>query len=229
MPWFAFGPGDELPGDQQTEDTGSLRFDSAPLEATLNILGNTVVQLQISCDQPQALVAVRLCDVWPAPAKTTLQVHTAESYLQLPLRSPGADDGELTEFGSTQTGEAIATTVLRKVDQQRRTYQDAETGLQILEITADNGKQRLDHNQLEMGSHALQRYSIAADDPLSAQAKYDWRWEYGRDDWQVVTETSTSISCDADYFYLKAKSIAWENGQEVLNKRWDKRYLRDHF
>jgi len=64
---------------------------------------------------------------------------------------------------------------------------------------------------------------------LAARAEYEWRWEYGRGDWQVVTETSTVISCDAEYFYLRAESIAWENGEEVFRKEWDKRYLRDHF
>lgn len=35
MPWFAFGPAKELPADQQTEDAGSLLFDTDVLESKL--------------------------------------------------------------------------------------------------------------------------------------------------------------------------------------------------
>ncbi len=294
MPWFAFGPCDELPGDQQVEDKESLIFDSAPLTSMLNVVGNAVVTLQVTCDQPQALVAVRLCDIWPdgestlitrgilnlsqrdgkstpkklipgkiytievklnhvayaikpgnrlrvaistsywpiawpAPSNSTLQVYTAGSGVMLPLRSSEENSSKLTDFGLTKTGESIATTVLREVDQQRRTYIDPESGLHTLEIIADNGKQRFEHSQLEMGSHALQRYSIAADDPLTARAEYEWRWEYSRGDWVTVTETRTVITCDAEYFYLSAELFAMENNREVLKKHWNKKYIRDHF
>jgi hypothetical protein len=40
-------------------------FDIDVKDASLEILGNAIVRLTVSCDQPQALIAVRLCDVWP--------------------------------------------------------------------------------------------------------------------------------------------------------------------
>jgi len=72
MPWFAFGPAEELPADQQNEDAGSLAFDFEVKDAPLEILGNAIVQLTASSDQPQALLAVRLCDVWPDGASTLI-------------------------------------------------------------------------------------------------------------------------------------------------------------
>ncbi len=71
MPWFAFGISDEMPGDQQDEDRGSLVFDSAPLEHPLSILGNPQLRLKLSCNQSEALIAVRICDVG-ADGKSTL-------------------------------------------------------------------------------------------------------------------------------------------------------------
>ena len=70
MPWFAFGPGDELAGDQQPEDAGSILFDTEPLLETFSILGNPKLLLEVSSDQPQALVAARICDVWPDGSST---------------------------------------------------------------------------------------------------------------------------------------------------------------
>ena len=72
MPWFAFGPGDELPDDQQIEDEGSLTFDTTVLNEALEILGNASVNIRVSSDQTQALIAARICDVWPDGSSTLI-------------------------------------------------------------------------------------------------------------------------------------------------------------
>lgn len=294
MPWFAFGPAEELPGDQQTEDAGSLVFNTEVLSSNLDILGNPVARINLSCDQPQALIAVRICDVWPdgastlitrgllnlsqrngksnphplnpgkqyqvevllnhvgyiipeghklrlsistsywpiawpSPTNNKIRVSSDLSCLELPIRSPEAIDGKLTEFGNTQLGEPIANTTLREVEQKRVTYKDPDSGLNVLEIIADNGKKRFDDSGMEMGSTSLSRFSIDDTDPLSAKAEYEWLWEYSREDWQTKTRTNTVITSDLKYFYLKAESIAWEGDEEVFRKQWDQKYLRDHF
>jgi hypothetical protein len=72
MPWFAFGVAEELPGNQNIEDSGSLVFDTETLELPLEILGNAALTLHLSSDQPQGLVAVRLCDLWPDGSSTLI-------------------------------------------------------------------------------------------------------------------------------------------------------------
>lgn len=72
MPWFSFGPAAELPDDQRDEDAGSLVFDTSALTEKIQILGNPEVELVLASDQPQALVAVRLCDLWPDGASTLI-------------------------------------------------------------------------------------------------------------------------------------------------------------
>jgi putative CocE/NonD family hydrolase len=57
--WCAFGE-EETPGAQDDDDAGSLVFDSTPLGAALEILGDPVVVLEVAADRPEALVAVRL-------------------------------------------------------------------------------------------------------------------------------------------------------------------------
>lgn len=63
--WCAFGTMPDLPGEQREEDSGSLVFDSAPLEEDVEILGAPVVELELAVDKPIAMVAARLCDVLP--------------------------------------------------------------------------------------------------------------------------------------------------------------------
>lgn len=62
-------PGDEPP-DQRAEDGLSLCFDSAPMDGAQDVLGFPALTLHCAADKPQALVAVRLCDVAPTGEST---------------------------------------------------------------------------------------------------------------------------------------------------------------
>jgi len=68
--WCSYGIGPGLPTDQRPDDAGSLVFDSAPLERRMELLGAPVVELELSADRPQAMVAVRLNVVAPDGAVT---------------------------------------------------------------------------------------------------------------------------------------------------------------
>ena len=63
--WIGFGARGDQPGDQRVDDGGSLVFDSAPLDAPLEILGAPVVELDVASDKKVAMVAVRLSEVSP--------------------------------------------------------------------------------------------------------------------------------------------------------------------
>ena len=61
--WCSYArPGDQ-PVDQRSDDSGSLVFETAPLDEPLEILGQAVAELTLVSDRPVAMVAVRLNDV----------------------------------------------------------------------------------------------------------------------------------------------------------------------
>jgi hypothetical protein len=97
---------------------------------------------------------------------------------------------------------------LREIEQKRSTFKDPLSGLNILEIVADNGEKRFYDISVAMGSTALTRFSVGDNDPLSTKAEYEWVWEFSRENWPTKTKTNTTITSDLKYFYLKAKSIA---------------------
>ena len=66
--WCPFGRGADQAGDQQEDDARSLVFDTAPLDARIEILGAPVVTLDVAADRPVANLVVRLCDVHPDKA-----------------------------------------------------------------------------------------------------------------------------------------------------------------
>jgi predicted acyl esterase len=61
----SYGLGPVLSDDQRADDAHSLCFDGEPLPRALELLGEAELELDISSDQPQALLAARLCDVAP--------------------------------------------------------------------------------------------------------------------------------------------------------------------
>jgi uncharacterized protein len=70
--WCPYGPAADFPSDQREEDALCLTFDSEPLRERLELLGRPRVGLEVSCDRPLALVAVRLCSVAPDDASTLI-------------------------------------------------------------------------------------------------------------------------------------------------------------
>jgi len=63
--WGNFGSKGEFPPDQRMADGECLAFTSAAVNEPVAILGNPEASLSLSVDKPNALVAVRLCDVAP--------------------------------------------------------------------------------------------------------------------------------------------------------------------
>ena len=63
--WCSYNAPPDLPYDQREDDGGSMVFDSRPLTERVEILGSVIVELDLAVDRPDAMIAVRLCDVTP--------------------------------------------------------------------------------------------------------------------------------------------------------------------
>jgi putative CocE/NonD family hydrolase len=61
--WCSYAAGPDQPHDQREEDGGALVFDTAPLDEDLELLGAPEVELELSSNRPNAMLAVRLSDV----------------------------------------------------------------------------------------------------------------------------------------------------------------------
>ncbi len=68
--WCGDGSPADYGLDQRREDGASLCWDSAPLPERIELLGKAEAQLEVSVDRPQALLAVRVCDVAPDGTST---------------------------------------------------------------------------------------------------------------------------------------------------------------
>jgi uncharacterized protein len=94
--WCSYSATPDLPYDQREEDGGALVFESLPLDAPMEIMGRPAVELELSSDQPVAMVAVRLSDTAPDDKAT----RVTYGLLNLTHRN-GHEDPEPLEPGTT--------------------------------------------------------------------------------------------------------------------------------
>jgi uncharacterized protein len=93
--WCSYSAVPDLPHDQREEDGGALVFTSEELMADLSILGAPELELELSANQPVAMVAVRLSDMQPDNKVTrvtygVLNLTHRESHEQPMPLSPGS-------------------------------------------------------------------------------------------------------------------------------------------
>ncbi len=70
--WCPYGMFPDQPLDQRREEGGQLVFDSAPLNDDVEFLGAPVVELSVSVDRPDALLAATLCEILPDGAASRI-------------------------------------------------------------------------------------------------------------------------------------------------------------
>ena len=87
MPWFVAANGPELAGDQRVDDALSACFDSAPLDAAIDVFGQVRVTLDVAADQVEAQIALRLCSVAPDGSSRRI----AFGFLDLAMRDGDAN------------------------------------------------------------------------------------------------------------------------------------------
>jgi hypothetical protein len=69
--------------------------------------------------------------------------------------------------------------------------------------------------------------SIHPDDPTSARLELDWHRSYSRDDWQVSTECSITLTSMREAFQVMARLDAHEGESRVFSRNWDEMIPRD--
>jgi hypothetical protein len=280
--WCPYGEPGDFPPDQRTADGESLAFTSAPLDEPMPILGFPEVTLTVAADQPDALLAVRLCDVaptgastlvswgllnlthrdsheaprpltpgqpytvsvrlnaigyelpaghrwrvgisptywphaWPSPRPVTLTLF--DGRLDLPVRRPQPQDGELAPFAPAETSAPLPLEVRRTGSRKHVVHRDVIDGVTTLTVTVDAGRIRFDSG-LDYDNTSANIFAIQEDDPLSAAVRCRHALEFKRDNWHVRIETDSTMTADAERFHVTNLLDAYEGHTRVFTKTW---------
>jgi uncharacterized protein len=165
---------------------------------------------------------------WPSPEPVTLTVFTGEkTRLVLPLRPPQKRDEELTPFRIPETAAVMEREILREEKRTRKVEHDLINGIWKLDDYSDEGERRLPKTGIEYGSTNRNLYTIKEGDPLSAEVRCEWTMKVGRGDWQTRLESVSTMSSDADMFYLTNELTAFDDKEQVFTKIWKTEIPRD--
>ena len=290
--WCSYAAGPDLAHDQRQEDGGALVFDSAPLEAPLEILGMACLDLALSSDRPLAMVAARLSDVapdgkatrvtygmlnlthrdsrehpeplepgrrytvrvklndiaqsfpaghrlrlslstsywplaWPSPAPVRLTIHPRDSAIELPVRTPRADDRSLRAFGPPEGAAPTPRRVVETGEHNWLVHRDLARDRSTLEVINDNGIVRLEEIDLEVENRTRECYASEGDDFLSPRGETRVVRGLRRGDWSVRSETRTVLTSTPEAFHISADLDAYEGGERVFCRTWNLSLPRD--
>ncbi len=293
--WCGYGLVPDSPADQREDDGCSVVFETAPLEAPLEIMGAPVLELDVSADKPNAFVVARLSSVapdgastrvtygvlnlthrdshenpeplepgktyrvriqlndiaqqfpagnrirvalsnslwplfWPSPEPVTVTMATGTSTLTLPTREPRDEDGKLRPFGPPESARPVDVTQTARGGYSRRVERDDTNGYACVTVISDAGMNRF--NKLdgwEVGARVEQRFSITEGDPTSARIAINITWRFRRpgDDFDVRTETRSTLACTKEDWLFWADCEAFENERRVYGKSWNEAIPRD--
>ncbi|MCP4767090.1 MAG: CocE/NonD family hydrolase [Gammaproteobacteria bacterium] len=155
----------------------------------------------------------------PPPEIVTATIRLGpESVITLPVRAgvdvyeleQPQDENPLVDYQQNSEG-------LRR----RWVERNFQTGESHYRVIDDTGEIEVPGHGMRNRHRHDERWTIAADDPLSYRALSRYICWMSRGDWSIRTEAESEMRCDADNFYIKATVRAYE-GEELVNERnWD--------
>ena len=156
--------------------------------------------------------------IWPSPDAGGVVISAGQ--LSLPVRATASADE--VSFQPPEAAPAWQATEVRPARMTRDVWTDAK-GAQVLRIVTDTGEMRDGAHGLATGSVCVETWVVHPDDPLSAEARFEWEDSMARGDWSVKTRCSASLTASRDTWHLRARIEAFEG--EGLT--FEKDFVRD--
>lgn len=163
---------------------------------------------------------------WTPPEPVRLQVYTANTTLQLPVRHSTDQDSNLRKFGAPETAQPVAKTLLEPKRSNWFVKRDLANDISTLEVLKDDGKYILNDINLQIGSKTMEWYSYMNDNFDTVRGETYWEQTFERKNWQVRTVTRTILTSDKDNFRIQADLDAYENETRIFSKSWDEKIKR---
>ncbi|MGZ4149151.1 MAG: CocE/NonD family hydrolase [Actinomycetota bacterium] len=165
--------------------------------------------------------------LWPSPEAATLTVTTGEgSWLELPARPTDAGDGPPPSFGEPESGTPLAVT-RESQPAFHRIERDVVEGVFTMELNQDGDEVVRYPDGMVLAEENRDRFTIREHDPLSARVQSDREVALSKGDWSVHVRTRTAMHADATHFHLFDRVEAYEAGERVFERTWERSIPRD--
>ncbi|MCB8986596.1 MAG: CocE/NonD family hydrolase, partial [Ardenticatenaceae bacterium] len=165
---------------------------------------------------------------WPSPRPVTLTLFGGEdSRLRLPVRRPSPLDEGLRPFPPAEIAPPLPVETLATGSRRKWVTRDVLTGRVECGLEVDDGRIRFTHTGMETAGHSQETISVIEGDPLSMQNRVQNELTYQRGDWHVRIATDSTLTADADHFYVTCRLDAFEGATRVFARTWDFKIPRD--
>ena len=159
---------------------------------------------------------------WPSPEPVTLALDVGACELTLPLLEPGAA-ALPRDFGPPEDGGG--TVHLRDGSRRRERSYSAEAGVHA--IRDEQGGPASLPNGTTYTASAVDVYSIAEDDPLSARITARRTEALSREGWNVRVVCEAMMIASADEFIVDDSLTAYDDDEVVFTSRRELRFPRE--
>lgn len=164
--------------------------------------------------------------IWPSKDKAKLTLDLSQCKLELPELSQSV--AMKRAFPPAESATPADIEIIRPAKNEKTITHDVVTNSTTTRISDDYGRYTIKRYKLTAEESCQERYTIQANDPLNAVAKTQWKQTLERDDWNIHTESSTQLSCDSEYFYIKAELKAFEANELIFEKHWSEKVKRGY-
>jgi uncharacterized protein len=160
--------------------------------------------------------------LWPSAEAATLTLLNGS--LDLPIHAGVVGDEWVPPVAEGAT--PWAHRVLRKPHAARRVERDLITGNVALVVEDDTGLvENLSHG-LITGERMAERWSIRPDDPLSAEAFFEFNQSLARGNWSVRTNGWARMTGNKEALIMTAHLEAWDGETRVFVRDWQQEVAR---
>lgn len=157
--------------------------------------------------------------IWPSPELVTVLITSGKSKLLIPFYN---DIGtEVQKFAEAESTAPLEQNVLHPPSNTRVIERNLGTGETIVRLDDDYGKYETISHGLVSGLHCKETYRINKDDPQSCTSTSSWTCAVSRGKWTTRSESTTTLSCDGEKFFIQANLQAFENEKIVFEKSWN--------
>ena len=170
--------------------------------------------------------------VWPSPEPVRLTVFAGESEIALPTMA--AKDLKLAPpFGPVRKAPPLKLTMFSPDIEQRQMIYDAGSDKTIMRNTRDDGSMRIDDIGTVRHYGKVKEFSIAHDDPLTAETLVSVFAQYDRDAsadepaWHARLETKIRMRADKTHFIFHSHVDAFADGERFFTRSFEHRVKRD--
>ena len=165
---------------------------------------------------------------WPSPDLATLTVHTAQSWLDLPVRPQDPADAQLRPFDPPQSApRPPEVEVSTPSAYPRAVRHDLLSGQMTVDFPRWTYETQMPDIATTSRSAGYARYIITDGDPLSARTEVGYSVDIERSGVKATHISSGILTCDATHFRLQTDLTVLENDVPIFRRSWDERIARD--